>query len=235
VHARLLIRSLSWLLLAAGVVLIAWGLVTWRWGDPVTGMYTRWEQRKLADEYRVLARSYAAPPVVPAESPAERRARLHRAATRFHARAEQGGAIGRIRIGKLGLDMVLLEGTDSGTLKKGPGRDARTFMPGEGQLVYIAGHRTTYGAPFAHIDKLRAGDRVELEMPYGTFRYRVTRSVIVPADDLGRLRSRGREQVALQACHPRFSASQRLIVYALPTRAPAGAGSAAAAGSTAGG
>jgi LPXTG-site transpeptidase (sortase) family protein len=102
-------------------------------------------------------------------------------------------------------------------------------MPGEGELVYIAGHRTTYGAPFAHIDRLRPGDRVRLEMPYGTFGYRVTRSVIVPADDIGRLRSQGREQVALQACHPRFSASHRLIVYAVPAQPAAASTTQAAA------
>lgn len=217
--ARLLIRTIGWLLVGAGVLLIAWGVVTWRWGDPVTGLYTRWEQRQLADEYRTLAASFQPPVKAPAETAAERTARLHRAAVRFHRQAEPGSAIGKLRIERLGLDMVLLNGTDAGTLKRGPGRDERTYMPGEGELVYIAGHRTTYGAPFAHIDRLDAGDAVTIEMPYGRFRYRVTRSVIVPADDLARLRTRGREQVALQACHPRFSASQRLIVYAVPATA----------------
>ena len=112
--------------------------------------------------------------------------------------------------------MILVDGTDSGSLMKGPGFDQRTRLPGEGQLVYIAGHRTTYGAPFAHIDRLREGDRVVLEMPYGTFAYRVVSHVIVPATDIARLRSRGREEVALQACHPRFSARERYIVYARP-------------------
>jgi sortase A len=91
-------------------------------------------------------------------------------------------------------------------------------MPGEGELVYVAGHRTTYGAPFAHIERLQRGDRVVLEMPYATAVYRVTGHVIVPADDLARLKSHGREIVALQACHPRFSASERYIVYAAPLR-----------------
>ena len=114
--------------------------------------------------------------------------------------------------------MMLVAGTDTDSLRKGPGWDARTFLPGEGELVYIAGHRTTFKAPFAHIDRLRAGHRVELELPYGRFTYVVTRSVIVPADDLARLDSQGREEVALQACHPRFSAKQRYIVYARPIR-----------------
>ena len=91
-------------------------------------------------------------------------------------------------------------------------------MPGQGQLVYIAGHRTTYLAPFSHIDRLRTGDRITLEMPYATFVYRVTGHRIVTADDLSVLRTHGREQVELQACHPRFFATHRYIVYANATR-----------------
>ena len=64
-------------------------------------------------------------------------------------------------------------------------------MPGEGELIYIAGHRTTYGAPLAHIDRLRKGDAVTLEVPYGKFVYRVTGHVIVPANDVARLQVDG--------------------------------------------
>jgi LPXTG-site transpeptidase (sortase) family protein len=85
-------------------------------------------------------------------------------------------------------------------------------------LIYIAGHRTTYLAPFAHIDSLRRGDSVTLELPYATFVYQITGHVIVPADDVARLKSRGYEQVALQACHPRFFATHRYIAYARPVR-----------------
>ena len=112
--------------------------------------------------------------------------------------------------------MILVDGTDHDSLVRGPGVDRRTYLPGEGQLVYIAGHRTTYGAPFARIDRLRTGDKIELDMPYGHFLYSVTSHVIVPADDLARLNSRGHEEIALQACHPRFSARERYIVYARP-------------------
>jgi len=112
------------------------------------------------------------------------------------------------------VNMILVNGTDHDTLKKGPGRDQRTFMPGENRLVYIAGHRTTYLAPFSHIDSLRTGDRVTLEVPYGTFIYSVTRHRIVKSTDLSVLRSPRYEVVELQACHPRFFASHRYIAYA---------------------
>jgi sortase A len=107
-----------------------------------------------------------------------------------------------------------VNGTDTGTLRKGPGRDPRTFMPGEGELVYIAGHRTTYMAPFSRIDDMKPGDRITLRVPYGTFEYRMTRHQIVDSHALWVLRSRHREVVALQACHPRFFATDRYIVWA---------------------
>ena len=88
------------------------------------------------------------------------------------------------------------------------------FMPGEGELVYIAGHRTTYRAPFARIDQLTRGDRVSLAMPYGRFEYVVTGHSVVDDEDLSVLRSHGRDVLALQACHPRFFATERYIVWA---------------------
>lgn len=87
-------------------------------------------------------------------------------------------------------------------------------MPGENRLVYIAGHRTTYLAPFSHIDRLRSGDRITIEVPYGTFIYAVTRHRIVKSTDLSVLRSPRHEVVELQACHPRFFATHRYIAYA---------------------
>ena len=211
---------LGTLLIVLGVCGLAWAFVTWQWNDPITAFYTRWEQGRLEDQYRaVVEREATRPPVAPPRAdPLEAEAAVRAAARRYRAGAPTGGAIGRIVVPRLGLDMILVNGTDSATLKKGPGRDARTFMPGQGELVYIAGHRTTYLAPFAHIDRLRPGDRVTLEMPYATFVYRVSRHAIVDDQDLSVLRSRGREEVALQACHPRFFATQRYVVWASAVR-----------------
>ena len=114
--------------------------------------------------------------------------------------------------------MVVVNGTDHDSLTKGPGRYLGSAMPGEGELVYVAGHRTTYSAPFSRIETLRRGDQVRLELPYGTFLYRITRHVIVEADALEVLKSDGREVIALQACHPRFFATHRYIAYAEPVR-----------------
>ena len=89
-------------------------------------------------------------------------------------------------------------------------------MPGERELVYIAGHRTTYGAPFSDIDKLGNGDSISVELPYGSVEYEVTDHRVVDDNDLSVLTSHGREELVLQACHPRFFASQRYLVYARP-------------------
>jgi sortase A len=214
---RRAVRMLGSLLVLAGAVLLAWCLLVWLWEDPFTGLYTRYEQRALARSYDRLEAAYRPrSPVRRTASLAAERRQIAREARRFRAEAGRGAAIGRISIPRLGLDMVVVNGTDAGSLKKGPGRDPRTFMPGQGELIYVAGHRTTYSAPFSHIDDLRSGDRVTLRLPYATLVYRVTAHVVVPADDLDRLRSRGREVLALQACHPRFFASHRYIVYARP-------------------
>ena len=242
---RRAVRFAGTALTGVGVLLLVWAFVTWQWGDPVTSLYTRWEQRKLESRYEKVARSFtpAATPTrstgraTPAQSAKEKaraRARIRANARVFRKAVDAGQPIGRIKVPRLGLNMLVVAGTDHDSLKKGPGWDERTFMPGQGELTYIAGHRTTYGAPFAHIDRLDEGDVVELDLPYGSFRYRVTRSVIVPANDLARLESSGREVLALQACHPRFSASQRYIVYAKPVRVtePVSNGSSLAAAAT---
>lgn len=206
-----------------------WSFVVWQWNDPFTSLYTRWEQRKLESEYSALLEKLPPPTAAvpsgsgktPSTSVPDPTVALRKQATAFREAAATGGAIGRIVIPRLGVNMVFVNGTDTATLKKGPGRYLGTYVPGEGELVYIAGHRTTYGAPFAKIDDMRPGDRFTLEMPYGTFRYQVTGHSIVDDQDLSVLESKGREQVALQACHPRFFASERYIVWAKPVGAPA--------------
>jgi len=141
---------------------------------------------------------------------------IGRLARRYRAELAEGAPVGRLRVPALGLDAIVVNGTDAASLKRGPGRDPRTAMPGEGRLVYIAGHRTTYAAPFAHIDRLQQGDRITLTTPYATFRYAVRDHRIVPSDALEVLRSRGREELVLQACHPRFFATHRYLVDAQP-------------------
>jgi sortase A len=209
---RPLIRRLGTLLLVLGIGVVAWAIVVWRWQDPFTALYTKYQQHRLTDQYAATARDFDAARLEGASLAAARR-QLAAEARRYRSHARRGDAIGRIRIPRLGLNMLLVEGTDDASLRKGPGRDERSYMPGENRLVYIAGHRTTYLAPFARIERLRHGDLVTIEVPYGTFRYRITRQRIVASSDLSVLRSPQHEQLELQACHPRFFASHRYIAY----------------------
>ena len=206
-------RILGTVLVVGGVATLLWVLVVWQWQDPFTALYTRWEQHKLTSSYDERFAKFH--PLRPASDTlaAERRT-IALEAARYRRDSKRGEAIGRIKVPRLGLNMILVNGTDHDSLIKGPGRDLRTYMPGQGQLIYIAGHRTTYLAPFSHIDSLRRGDRVTLEMPYATFVYRVVRHRIVPSNDLAVLQSHGHEVVILQACHPRFFATHRYLAYA---------------------
>lgn len=205
-------RITGTLLIAAGVLTLAWAIVVWQWQDPFTALYTHWQQGKLAKELTQEDRAFQ-PAQAHGDLAAERRA-IALDAQRFRRQATPGQAIGRIVIGRIGLNMVLVQGTDEASLKKGPGHDGRTYMPGQNRLVYIAGHRTTYLAPFSHINDIRPGDYIRIEMPYATFVYRMVTHRIVVASDLKVLRSPAHEQLELQACHPRFFATHRYIVYA---------------------
>lgn len=206
-------RLVGTVLVVGGVLTLAWAILVWQWQDPFTALYTHWEQGKLAHQLDQEEAVYRPVQVRGGDLAAERTA-IAADARRFRRDAKIGQAIGRIVIGRIGLDMVLVNGTDESSLEKGPGRDPRTYMPGQNRLVYIAGHRTTYLAPFSHIDAIRPGDYIRLEMPYGTFVYRMTTYRIVPATDMSVLRSPDHELLELQACHPRFFATHRYIVYA---------------------
>jgi sortase A len=210
---RRLARTTGALMIAGGVLTLAWALLVWQWQDPFTALYTHWQQNRLAHSLDRELANFRPVRGGHIDLAAERRL-ISAEAARFRREAKTGQAIGRIVIGRIGLNMVVVNGTDHETLKKGPGRDARSFMPGQNRLVYIAGHRTTYLAPFSHIDAIRNGDTIRLQMPYATFVYRASTHRVVDASDLSVLRSPRHELLELQACHPRFFATHRYIVYA---------------------
>ena len=214
-NVRRLSRIAGTILVVAGLGMLAWVLVVWRWQDPFTALYTHWKQHQLSQTYERRFSQYEPAQLRRNEVSISARTKvIAREARLYRIQSGRCQAIGRIRVPRLDLNMILVNGTDHSSLTKGPGRDRRTYMPGEGQLVYIAGHRTTYLAPFAHIERLRSGDAVTLDVPYATFRYRVFKHRIVGAHEMSVLRSHGVEVVELQACHPRFFATQRYIAYA---------------------
>ena len=218
-------HRLGTLLLVIGLGVLAWAATVYLWKDPFTTAYTAYEQRRLASNLDENFESWQPAPVpkpvsrptpTPKPIPKPKHDDLSREAKRFRLASDNGDAIARLRVPRLDLNLVVVNGTNASDLRRGPGRHEDTFMPGEGKIVYVAGHRTTYGAPFSEINQLDVGDPITVELPYGSVEYRVTSHRIVDDNDLAVLKSHGREELVLQACHPRFFASQRYLVYARP-------------------
>ena len=125
-----------------------------------------------------------------------------------------GDAIGRMEIPRIGVDRILVEGISAEDLKKGPGHYPDAPMPGGQGNMAIAGHRTTYGAPFYRLDELVVGDPIIVSSPQGQFRYEVTESLVVEPDRVDVVAPTPDARLTLVTCTPRFSARQRLIVVA---------------------
>ncbi len=122
----------------------------------------------------------------------------------------------RLRLRRLGIDVVVVEGVTSEALRAGAGHYPNTPLPGERGNVAIAGHRVTYGHPFRRMDEVVRGDRVELTTPVGEFVYVVTRGPLVVApDDLSVLEQDQRSMLTLTTCNPVHSARERLVVQAV--------------------
>jgi sortase A len=191
---RAVLRFVASVMMVSGALLITDAAVTLLWQEPVSAFVAERQQAKLKDALfdppaRVLRRE----PL-------------------------QGDAIARIEIPAIGVSEYVVEGTDTGDLRKGPGHYPDTPLPGDPGTAAIAGHRTTYGAPFRRIDDLTRGQRIVVDMPDGRFIYRVERTTIVDDQDLSVLDPVGYKRLMLSACHPLYSAAERVIVFARQVR-----------------
>ncbi|HXK15956.1 MAG TPA: sortase [Gaiellaceae bacterium] len=205
-------RILGSLLIVAGLLTLAWVVLVWRWEDPFTALYTHYQQARLSHTYEKRASAFQ--PRISHGDLASVQRQVASEARAYQRTLKTGDPVGRLRIGRIGLNMVVVQGTDHETLKKGPGHYLGSGLPGEGRLIYIAGHRTTYLAPFAWINNIRDGDYITFDVPYGTFTYRATRHYVVADNTVAVLKNTGMEILRLQACHPRFFATHRYIVDA---------------------
>jgi sortase A len=201
-------RALAIALMFAGAVALGDAALTLAWQEPVSALRARAEQPRLRAELRALELR------MPVPTGTQRRAALDASARALRARTREGAAVARLAIPRIGLDTVVVRGTRPDDLKRAPGLLDAAALPGERGTAAIAGHRTTYGAPFRHIDRLRRGDRLTVATPYGTFRYAVEGTRIVDAGDLSVVRTVGHRRLVLSACHPLFSAARRIVVYA---------------------
>lgn len=201
-------------LITAALVLALEVALTLLWKEPVTAIAAAVDQDEAADRLDRLESEFAATAdaAVSDASGAERRARA--LAGLFEGELEEGLPIGRIIAPSARIDAVVVEGTDAASLEKGPGHYPKTALPGQGRTAAIAGHRTTFGAPFNDIDRFQEGDEITLEMPYATFTYVVTKTNIVDPGDVEIVDDVGRERLVLTACHPLYSAAQRYAIFA---------------------
>lgn len=234
----MILGRLGRFLISAGVISLAF-VAYQLWG---TGILQAQAQSDLAEDFRELSEELQSPGAVPAVSPspiptagavvpagtatpepaptATPRAMLPRRAVE----REAGDVVGRLLIPRIGLDQFVVEGVGAEELKKGPGHYAGTPMPGLSGNVGLAGHRTTWGAPFHRIDELLPGDQITMEMPWGEAVYEVIGHVgddgverghfIVDPSDVWVLDQDGGDRLTLTSCHPKYSARQRIIVTA---------------------
>jgi sortase A len=238
---RTLARRLGTTLAAFGVLLVIYAGMVVFWRDPVTSIYTAYEQHAMSgqlnqtfDSWQATAKrelgvsldttgsgtetgTHGGATVRPALNSAVVLRSARRLALKFAAseKGHDGRPLGRIRIKRIGVSTIVVEGTDYwGSLSKGPGRYEQGSFPGLGRTTGIAGHRTTFAAPFRNIDSVRVGDSIVVEMPYGTFTYRVLRHKIVDNGDWSIMKKVGFDELVLSACHPLYSAEQRYVLFA---------------------
>jgi sortase A len=202
-------------MIVVGAILLIDAGATLLWQEPVSAVYAHFQQNALDGNLQKLEQT----PLEPAEKRAlanipDPGRKLAFRARALKRRLNGGDAMGRIVLPRIGVSDVFVQGTGTGDLSKGPGHYPATPLPGEPGTVAIAGHRTTYGAPFRRIDKLRPGDKIELRMPYGLFTYSVERTKIVPPTELSVIDRVDHDRLVLSACHPLYSAAQRIIVFA---------------------
>jgi sortase A len=209
------LKALSTVLIVAGALLLIDAGITLLWQEPVSALYASLRQNALGDDLnRIETRRIAR-----VEVQALRRLQTEKRRLTFLARAERGKAnpgdpLGRIQIPKIGANFVIVQGTDASDLRDGPGHYVNTPLPGEPGTVAIAGHRTTFLAPFRDIDELKPTDPIHVQMPYADFTYSVQRTRIVDPSATWVMRKIGYDRLVLTACHPLYSAAQRIVVTA---------------------
>jgi sortase A len=221
------LRALSIALILLGSVALIDAAVTLVWQEPFSALYAKLRQDHLSGALQKEER--AAPTAAEQRTLvgiSDERARIAFLAADFQRHASEGSPVARIIIPRIGASFVVVKGTSTSDLESGPGIYPETVFPGVAGTTAIAGHRTTFLAPFRHIDELGAGSRILLNTPYAHFTYTVVgKRVVAPTDVRAAVANVGYSRLVLSACTPLFSAAKRLLVYArLQSTVPVGAG-----------
>lgn len=205
------------LMITSGTVILL--LVAYQlWG---TNLQTAQAQDELADEYAALvggaeATTTSAPTTDPPSAPDTPVTTTPAQVAPPVAPPALGDVIGSYRIPSIGLneEQYTVEGTGVDQLKRGSAHYPGTPLPGQAGNASVAGHRTTYGAPLKNVDDVRPGDQIFFTTPQGEFTYEVMGTEIVEPDDVSVLEDKGDDRLTLTACHPEYSARQRIVVSA---------------------
>jgi len=208
---RSVVRFVAAVMTMSGVLLLTDAGVTLAWQEPISAVLALQDQAELGDE---LDQKLDAPGEGRKQGDELADDELEKLAERYREELATGEAWGRIEFPTLDKDYVAVEGTDQGTLQSGPGHYPETRLPGEGATTAIAGHRTTYLAPFRYIDQLGEGDEIVIEMPWARFTYEFEEQLIVEPSQTDVTDTVGHERLVLTACHPLYSAAQRIVVFA---------------------
>jgi sortase A len=209
---RRVVAATGRVLVAVGILILL--LVAYQlWG---TGIYEARQQSKLKSEFARTLRHEATTTTTAATVPSAP------STTTTTLPPPGGDAIAILRIPKIGVNSAVVQGIERPDLRKGPGHYPLTPMPGQLGNAAIAGHRTTYGAPFYRLDELTKGDDISIRTTAGTYHYSVTGQLIVPPSDVSVLDPTPDATLTLTTCNPRYSARQRLVVHAtlVPDKSP---------------
>jgi sortase A len=209
------LRALSTVLIIAGVLMLSDAGLTVAWQEPVSGAYAWIVQDRLGGDLRKLELARpGAKELAALRALQDDRRRIAFLARLLRRTADRGDAVGRIRIPRIKANFVVVNGTDTASLRKGPGIYDDVPFPGAPGTTAIAGHRTTYLAPFRKIDALRRGDEITLDMPYGRLIYEVEKQRIVAPSEVSVVKRVDYDRLVLSACHPLYSAEKRIVVFA---------------------
>lgn len=204
------LRIVGKLLISIGVgvlLFVGWTL----WG---TGLYTQQQQDLLQQEFDQLPSVDVSGEDDPGKLGPD-------------GPIDPGRAAFKLEIPAIDLEQIVVEGVGTEELKKGPGHypscrpgfdrplctEFDEVWPGQDGRVIVSGHRTTYGAPFFDLDKLKNGDEIVTLTKWGEFTYEVTETRIVQPDSLAIAIQSDEPEIVLTTCHPKYSAAQRLIVF----------------------
>jgi len=201
---KTVLRFVASVLMVSGVLMIADAGATLLWQEPVSAYMAQRQQNSLEEAFAATPEDQPAPK--PGRPPKRK--------------PLPGSAVAQIRFPSLDRQYYVIEGTKTTDLRKGPGRYPDTALPGQSKTVAIAGHRTTYGAPFRTIDRLKPGDEIDMRMRYGTYVYKVQKMRIVDPTETSVTDNVGYDRLVLTACHPLYSAAQRIVVFARLVKRP---------------